>query len=95
MRAEVLADYYLDLTDQMQHLKETHRAKREQLARYVADQHRKMREEERALSARRAQIALEMTQTGRNLDELGRMVGVSGPFICQLAKKAERNSSSE
>lgn len=92
MNAHTLADEFLDLTDEMARLKVRHRRRRETLARIIARKHADMLEEERALSMRRARVALRMTQTGQRLEDLGRMVGVSGPFICKLAQRAREEA---
>ncbi len=93
MSPHTLADQFTGVTDEMAAMKQRNRARRIELAREHALELAAMRAEERALSARRAQIALEMTLTGRNLDELGRMVGVSAPFMCQLARKAREKNN--
>ena len=93
MSPHTLADQFIDITDEMAAMKQRNRARRVELARQYAEQLAAMRAEERALSARRAQVALTMTLTGRSLDELGRMVGVSGPFMCQLARKAREENN--
>lgn len=89
---DVLVNEYIDTTDQMAELKEKNRARRIEMERQRTDELNAMRDAERALSARRAQVALKMTQTGRNLADLGLLVGVSGPFICQLARKAKEEN---
>ena len=88
-----IVNEFIDTTDEMAELKERNRARRVELARQHAAELKAMRAAERALTARRAQIALRMTQTGRRLDDLGRMVGVSGPFICQLARRARKENN--
>jgi hypothetical protein len=92
MNAHTLAAQFLGLTDEMDELKLKHRARRTEMARQQAAELAGMRREEQALSARRAQVALLMTLTGHNLNDLGLMVGVSGPFICQLARKAREEN---
>lgn len=93
MNARNLAVNFIVLTDEMAAMKRVHRARRKELARKYEEDLAALKAEERALSMRRAQIALRMTQTGHNLDELGRMVGVSGPFMCQLARKAREENT--
>ena len=93
MNVHALADQFLDLTDEMVALRQNHRARRSELARQHAAEIAAMRTEERALSARRAQVALMMTQTGHSLADLGRMVGVSGPLMCQLARRARKDNT--
>lgn len=95
MNPDDLAAEFTEITDEMAALKEHNRARREVLARKHAQLLADMRAEERALTERRAQVALKMTQTGRSLEALGRMVGVSGPFICQLARRARRQPRTE
>lgn len=92
MTPHTLADEFLDLTDEMTALRHGNRVRRAELAQKYAEDLAALHAEERELSARRAQVALRMTLTGRNLDELGRMVGVSGPLICQLARKARKEN---
>ena len=93
MNAHTLADQFTGITDEMAALKLSNRARRVELARKYAEDLAAMLAEERALSARRAQVALSMTLTGLSLDTLGRMVGVSGPFMCQLARKAREDNN--
>ena len=93
MIPDTLINEFIDITDEMTELKEIHRARRAELERKLIAEKAAMLEEERALSARRAQVALRLTQTGHSLEELGRIVGVSGPFICQLAGKARRRNN--
>jgi hypothetical protein len=92
MNPRTLAEEFIDITDEMAALKKSNRTRRAELARKYAEDLAATHQRERALSARRAQIALRMTLTGRSLDELGRMVGVSGPFMCQLARKARKDN---
>jgi len=92
MNPRTLAEEFIGVTDEMTALKQRNRVRRAELARKYAEELAATHAAERALSARRAQIALMMTLTGLNLDKLGRMVGVSGPFICQLARKAREEN---
>ena len=92
MTALTLAAEFLGITEKMAEQKESNRNRRVELAEQYAADLAALREQERALSAQRAQVALKMTLTGRNLDALGRLVGVSGPFICQLARKARKEN---
>ena len=93
MNPRILAEAFTALTDEMLALKEANRVRRAELAREHARELAKMREDERELSAERAQIALDMTLTGHSYEHLGALVGVSGPFICQLARKAREENS--
>ena len=93
MNPHALAAEFIGITDEMAALKQSNRTRRMELARKYAEELAEMRTRERALSARRAQVALRMTLTGHNLDDLGRMVGVSGPFMCQLARKAREKNN--
>jgi len=87
-----LADKFIGVTNEMAALKQKNHARRTELERKYAEDLAALHAAERALSERRAQIALRMTLTGLSLDKLGRMVGVSGPFICQLARKAREDN---
>ncbi len=93
MNLQALADEFTGLTGEMAALRQRNRARRTELARKYAEDLAAMRAEERALSARRARVALEMTLTGRTLGDLGRMAGVSGPFLCTLARKARKDNA--
>jgi cell division protein FtsB len=90
--AYTLAEEFTDLTSQMDALKLAHRARRAELRAELAEQLAEMREEERALAARRARVALKMSRSGERFEDLGRMTGVSGPFLCQLARRAREEN---
>lgn len=93
MSAYDLSEQFVDLTDEMHALKAANRAHRAELLETYKQALAALHARERALAAQRNQVALRMTQTGHGMDELGRMVGVSGPFICQLARKAREENA--
>ena len=61
----------------------------------VTGQMNELKEQVRVLAARRAQLALQLSDTGLYLYQIGDMVGLSAPTLCRLAQQAREHNARE
>lgn len=58
----------------------------------LTDEMNELADQRRALSARRDQVALQLSHTGMYLHQIGRLVGLAAPTLCRIIQKAKAHN---
>jgi hypothetical protein len=61
----------------------------------VTDEMNELKGQVRKLAVRRARLALQLSDTGLYLYQIGEMVGLAAPTLCRLAQKAKEHDERE